>query len=388
MKICHAGRLQELPPYLFAEIDRQKQAAVEAGRDLIDFGVGDPDRPTPDFIVQRMARSVRDPTTHRYASGRGTEEFRAAAAEFVRKRFGVDLDPKSEVLALLGSKEGIGHLPTALVNPGQTVLIPEPGYPVYASGAIFAGGKCHTMALREEHDWLPVLDEIPAQVAESAKLMYLNYPNNPTAAYAPLGLFQRVVDFAREYGILLAHDAAYSELYFGDPPPSILQVPGAKEVCIEFHSLSKTFNMTGWRIAFAVGNSEALASLAKVKDNLDSGVFEAIQAAGVEALANVDHPQVKQQVEIYRCRRDILVAGLQKAGFSVALPEATFYVWARCPNGLDSMTVASRMLDEADIVAIPGVAFGQSGEGFVRFALTVGKERTSEAVQRLAGLVW
>ena len=383
-----AKRLEGLPPYLFVEIDRRKQAAQEAGRDLIDFGIGDPDQPTPDFIVQCMAQAVGNPDTHGYASTPGTFEFRKAAARFISKRFGVDLDPECEVLSLLGSKEGIGHLPTALVNPGETVLVPEPGYPVYASGVTLAGGTCHTMALHEGQGWLPALDEIPTDVARNAKLMYLNYPNNPTGACAPLHFLKQAVAFAREYDLLIAHDAAYSEVYFADPPPSILQVEHAREVCVEFHSLSKTFNMTGWRVAFVVGNRDALSSLGVVKANLDSGIFEAIQIAGIEALRNVDHPAVQAQVETYRRRRDILVPGLRTAGFSVATPQATFYVWAGCPQGLDSMTVASRLLDEADIVAIPGIGFGPAGEGYVRFALTVDEERTREAVQRMTHLEW
>lgn len=383
-----AKRLEGLPPYLFVEIDRRKQAAREAGRDLIDFGIGDPDQPTPDFIVQCMAQAIRNPATHRYASTPGTSEFRKAGARFIGKRFGVDLDPECEVLSLLGSKEGIGHLPTALVNPGETVLVPDPAYPVYASGVTLAGGTCHTMALHEERGWLPALDEIPTDVARNAKLMYLNYPNNPTGACAPLHFLERAVAFAREYNLLIAHDAAYSEVYFADPPPSILQVEHARDVCIEFHSLSKTFNMTGWRVAFVVGNRDALSSLGAVKANLDSGIFEAIQIAGIEALRNVDHPAVQAQVETYRRRRDILVPGLRTAGFSVATPQATFYVWAGCPGGLDSMTVASRLLDEADIVAIPGIGFGPAGEGYVRFTLTVNEERTREAVRRMTHLEW
>lgn len=388
MKLPPADRLSLLPPYLFAEIDRRKREAIAAGRDVIDFGVGDPDLPTPDFIVDRMAEAIRDPANHRYAIGTGMAEYREAAARFLDRRFGVTLDPASEVLALLGSKEGIGHLPIALINPGDVVLVPQPGYPVYVSGTVFAGGSYHTMPLREHNGWLPDLDDIPREVRGRAKLMWLNYPNNPTGAVAPLSFFEKAVAFAREHGILIAQDAPYGELYFGDPPPSILQVDGAKDVAIEFHSLSKTFNMTGWRIAFAAGHREVLSALARVKSNLDSGVFQAVQCAGVAALDGFDRPEVRERLGIYRSRRDVLAAGLREAGWPVKVPEATFYLWAKCPAGTDSMTVATRALDEADVVVVPGAGFGEAGEGYVRFALTLSEERTCEAVERLARLQW
>ncbi len=388
MKVSPADRLSLLPPYLFATIDRKKREAVAAGRDVIDFGVGDPDRPTPTFIVDEMAEAIRDPTNHPYAQGSGLLEFRQAAVRYFSRRFGVELDPTCEVLALLGSKEGIGHLPIALVNPGDTVLVPEPGYPVYASGTVFAGGNCHTMPLREERGWLPVLGEIPVEVRRRARLMWLNYPNNPTAAVAPLSFFEEAVAFAREHGIIIAQDAPYCELYFDKPPPSILQINGAKDVAIEFHSLSKTFNMTGWRIAFAVGHRDALAFLAKVKSNLDSGIFQAVQHAGVAALDGHDRPEVRRQMVIYRRRRDVLVAGLREAGWHVNTPDATFYAWAKCPSGSDSMKTAARILDDADVVVVPGIGFGRTGEGYVRFALTVSEERTRRAVERIAGIRW
>jgi LL-diaminopimelate aminotransferase len=385
-----AQRLDELPAYLFVEIDRRKREAIAAGRDVIDFGVGDPDQPTHAFIVDRMAEAIRDPATHRYALGVGSVEFRAAVARFFNGRFGVSLDPNSEIIALLGSKEAIGHLPTGVVNPGETVLIPEPGYPVYASGTVFAGGKCHYMALRAQNDWLPVLEDIPIEVRRAAKLMYLNYPNNPTAACASRSFFEEAVAFAREYGILIAQDAAYSEMYFdrSSPPPSILQVAGARHVAIELHSLSKTFNMTGWRIGFAVGNQEALASLAKVKNNIDSGVFGAVQQAGIAALDGIHRPEIRAQFESYARRRDILVAGLRQAGWLVSPPAATFYVWAKPPGGSsgDSLAVVKRLLEQADVVAIPGVGFGPSGEGYVRFALTVSEARTREAAERIGAV--
>ncbi len=383
-----AERLCRLPAYLFVEIDRKKREAIDAGRDVVDFGVGDPDHPTPAFIVERMAEAVRDPANHHYALGRGSLEFRRAVAEFFERRYGVRVDPATEVVALLGAKEGIGHLPIAIVNPGETVLIPEPSYPVYVSGTIFAGGVCHTMPLGEENGWLPVLDDVPPEVRRRAKLMHLNYPNNPTGAVAPLSFFEQAVAFAREHGIVIAQDAPYAELFFADPPPSILQIAGAKEVCIEFHSFSKTFSMTGWRLAFAVGNPEVLAALAKVKANLDSGVFGAVQQAGIAALKGFDQPEIKDQMEMYRRRRDVLVEGLRAAGWPVTTPQATFYVWAKLPAGGDSMSAASRILDEADVVVVPGAGFGSCGEGFVRFALTVSEQRTGQAVERIARLSW
>jgi len=386
--IRRADRLLRLPPYLFVEIDRQRKHALESGRDVIDFGIGDPDCPTPAFIVDRMVEAVRDAGNHRYPLGRGMAEFRRAVADFLGRRFGIRLDPQTEIVTLIGSKEGLGHLPLAVVDPGDIVLIPDPAYPVYTGGATLAGGVCHRFPLSARNGWLPVLDEIPLEVRAQAKLMFLNYPNNPTAACASLSFFEKVVEFAREYEILIAQDAAYSEVHFGDRPVSILQVEGAKDVCVEFHSLSKTFNMTGWRVGFAAGNADALDALVSVKDNIDSGVFDAIQHAGVEALRGIDHPDVQRQSARCRRRRDVLVTGLRSAGWEVETPEATFYVWAKCPSGYDSMKVASRILEEADVVVIPGVGFGECGEGFVRFALTVGEDKVREAVRRIARIAW
>ena len=383
-----ADRLSLLPAYLFVEIDRRKQAAISAGRDVIDLGVGDPDQPTPEFIVKRMAEAITDPTMHQYPDGTGLSEFREAVAVFIERRFGLPLDTQSEILVLSGAKEGLAHLPTAVVNPGDVVLTPDPGYPVYEAATILAGGTCHRMPLREENGWLPVLDEIPHEVRRRARLMYLNYPNNPTAACAPRSFFEEAVAFAREYNVLIAQDAAYAGLYFAQPPASILDVPGVKEVAIEFHSLSKTFNMTGWRIGFAVGNQEALGALAQVKSNIDSGVFGAVQQAGIAALVGAERPEIKGQRELYRRRRDVLVAGLLSAGWTVTTPQATFYVWARCPHGLDSMTTAKRMLETANVVVVPGCGFGSRGEGYVRFALTVDEERTREATARIRKMSW
>ncbi len=383
-----ADRLQLLPPYLFVEIDRKKRLAIEAGLDVIDFGIGDPDQPTPDFVIEQLCEAVRDPENHHYGSSLGTAAFRDTVTEYLQKRYKISLDPTSEIMALIGTKEGIAHLPTAIINPGEVVLVPDPGYPVYTSGTIFAGGEVCSMPLSESNDWLPVLAVIPQEIRRRAKIMFINYPNNPTAACASMSFFEKLVEFAHEYNILIAQDAAYSEVYFEDPPPSILQIKGAKEVCIEFHSLSKTFNMTGWRVGFVAGNADALASLAKVKNNIDSGTFPAVECAAIEALRNVNHSAVRGQMEIYRRRRDALVSGLHTAGWEVTSPGATFYVWAKCPAVYDSMTVASRLLDEVNVVTIPGVGFGAAGEGYVRFALTVDEERTREAAERISTLTW
>ncbi len=390
MEFFPAQRLQNLPPYLFAEIDRRKRAAIAAGRDVIDFGVGDPEQPTYAYIRERMRRAIDDPANHRYPLGGGSPAFRRAIAAFFERRYGVSLSPEREILALLGSKEGLGHLTLAVVNPGETVLIPDPGYPVYHSSTLFAGGTPHAMPLTESRAWLPELESIPASVARAAKLMYLNYPNNPTGAMAPREFFERAVAFARKHEIILAHDAAYNDMYFdeGDRPLSVLQIEGAKDVAVELHSLSKTFNMTGWRVGFAVGNADVLAALAKIKANLDSGVFGAIQESAIEAYAGMHRPELGEVRALYRQRAGIMADGLGELGFRVAPPRATFYIWAGLPAGVRSMTGAARLLDEADIVCVPGVGFGAGGDGFIRFAMTVDTDRTRAAVDRMRKLQW
>jgi LL-diaminopimelate aminotransferase len=382
-------RLRALPPYLFAEIDRQKRAARQAGRDIIDFGVGDPDQPTHEFIIARMERAIRDPRNHPYPLGGGSPEFRQTIAAFFRRRYGVELDPAREVLALIGSKEGLGHLPLAVINPGDVVLVPSPGYPVYHAATIFAGGAPHTLPLTAATRWLPNFDSIPADALKQARLLFLNYPNNPTGATATPDFFKRAVAFARQHDLLIAHDAAYNDLYLtGGPPPSILQVPGARDVAVEFHSASKTFNMTGWRAGFLAGNADVVAALAAVKANFDSGVFGAVQEAVCEAYANYERPELHRMRELYIARARILCDGLNCLGFTAAPPQATFYVWAGVPAGYDSMTVCNRLLDEADVVGVPGLGFGPTGEGYVRFALNVAAERIERALQRLSKLKW
>ncbi len=388
MSDIRADRLSNLPPYLFLEIDQRKRSAIAAGRDVIDFGVGDPDLPTPSFILDATSRALATPGSYNYTPTIGLIEYRRAAAHYMKCRYGVTINPDNEVIALLGSKEGIGHLPLAVINPSDVVLVPQPGYPVYESGTIFAGGVCHTMPLTESNHWLPDLSLIPENICRQAKLMWINYPNNPTSACATLDFFERVVAFAKANDILLAHDNAYGEVYFNEAPPSILQIDGAKELAIEFHSLSKTFNMTGWRTAFAVGRPDVLAALAKIKSNLDSGMFEPIQRAGIEAMTGFDRPEIVELRDMYHHRRDVIVSALREAGWSVTPPQATFYLWAKCPPGHDSWSVATRLLDETDIVVIPGAGFGKTGEGFVRFSLTVCEDRVREAAARIAKLTW
>ncbi len=383
-----SARLDQLPPYLFVEIDRRKKEAIAAGRDVIDFGVGDPDKPTHNFIVDKMAEAIRDPANHTYALGAGTKAFRQTCADFFAKRYDVTLNPDGEVIALLGSKEAIGHLPTGIIDAGDVVLVPDPGYPVYQSGTIFAGGICHLMPLLPDRGWLPDLSQIPSDIRHRAKIMYLNYPNNPTSACATLDFFEEAINFAKEHSLLVVQDAAYNEMYFGDPPPSILQVSGAKETAIELHSFSKTFNMTGWRVGYAVGNASALSSLAKVKANMDSGVFQAVQHAAIAALTGIDRSEVKDQMQMYRRRRDTMVSGLQELGWDVQSPDATFYVWVKCPKGFDSMSASTKALDQAGCVIIPGIGFGSAGEGYVRFALTVEEDRIREALSRLGRVEW
>ena len=381
-----ADRLKRLPPYLFAEIDRQKREARARGVDLIDLGIGDPDLPTAPHIIEALAEAARDPKNHRYPDYEGMLIFREAAAGWYQKRFGVTLDPQTEVLTLIGSKEGTAHIPFAFVNPSDAVLVPDPGYPVYQAGTFFAGGEPVTMPLSAQHRFLPDLDAIPPEAARRAKLLFVNYPNNPTAACADLQFFDRLVRFAKRYEIIICHDAMYSELRFDDHPvPSFLEVPGAKEVGIEFHSLSKTYSMTGWRIGFCAGNRDVLAGLGKVKTNVDSGVFQAVQYAGIAALTG---PQecVARARETYQERRDQIVQGLRKLGWPVEAPKATFFVWAPVPDGGSSTDWAARLLREAGVVVTPGVGFGPAGEGYYRIALTVGKARIAEALGRLASL--
>ncbi len=379
----YADRIKSLPPYLFAAIDEMKQQAIARGLDIINLGIGDPDLPTPRPIVERLQKAAADPKHHQYPSYDGMLSFRRAVAAWYERRFGVTLDPRSEVLALIGSKEGIGHVPLAFVNPGDVVLVPSPGYPVYPVAAAFAGGTTHVMPLLKQNGFLPDLDAIPTDVARRAKLMFLNSPNNPTSAVMSKGYFDRAVAFAREHQIILCHDAAYSEIFYdGRRPPSYLEADGAREVGIEFHSLSKTFNMTGWRIGFAVGNQAVVAGLGKVKSNLDSGIFQAVQEAGITAL-ELDEQLTEGLRKTYQERRDVLVPGLHKLGLEVEVPAAAFYVWVAAPKGYTSTSLTAHLLEKAGIVTTPGNGFGEPGEGYIRMTITTPKERLAEAVERI-----
>ena len=383
LNINKARRINELPPYLFAEIDRRKREALARGVDLVDLGVGDPDIPTPAQVVEKLMESVSKPLNHRYPSSSGMPEFRAAVANWYKTRFNVELDPGKEVVSLIGSKEGIGNMAVAFVDPGDVVLVSSPCYPVYHIGTAFSGGKNYFLPLRKENHFLPDLDAIPSDVARRAKLLWINYPNNPTAAVADQDFYRRVIEFANRHNVIVCHDAAYSEMgYDGYRPLSFLQIDGAREVGIEFHSLSKTFNMTGWRIGMAVGNPEIVAGLAQAKSNLDSGIFQSIQEAGIEALRLGDQI-VEPSRTIYQERRDILVEGLRAVGLDCEKPRATFYVWVACPKGLSSADFTAKLLDEAGVVTTPGNGFGDAGEGYVRFTVCVDKERLREVVERI-----
>ena len=386
MRIEKADRLKRLPPYLFKEIDRQKEQVRAKGIDIIDLGVGDPDLTTPPHIIEALKRAGSDPANHRYPSYSGMGEFNAAVAKWYKQRFDVDPDASTEVVTLIGSKEGIAHIPLAFINPGDIALVASPGYPVYHIGTQFAGGTPYFMDLLKENRFLPDLEAISPEVAQKAKMMFINYPNNPTAAVATKDFFESVVAFAREHDVIVCHDAAYSEMAFdGYRPMSFLEVEGAKSVGIEFHSLSKTYNMTGWRIGFAVGCADVISALGQVKSNIDSGAFQAVQIAGITALEG-DQACVEDMRQTYAERRDILVAGLRSVGLSVDKPCATFYLWVEVPEGYTSAGFASLLLTEAGIVTTPGNGFGAAGEGYVRMALTVDRERIREAVERMSRL--
>ena len=381
--MIYAQRLDHLPPYLFARIDAMKAEKRAQGVDVIDLGVGDPDLATPSHIIDALVEAARNPATHHYPDYTGMLAFREAVAGWYSERFGIKLDPKTEVLALIGSKEGIAHIPEAFVNPGDYVLIPSPGYPVYQTSTLFAEGKPWYMPLSEENGFLPDFSAIPTDVCAKSKLMFLNYPNNPTGAIAPLSFFEEAVEFAQEHDVIIVHDNAYSEIAFdGYQAPSFLEVRGAMDVGVEMHSLSKTYNMTGWRIGMAAGSADIIAGLGRVKTNIDSGAFDAIQMAGITALTS-SQECIADSCAVYKERRDVLVSGLREMGFEVTSPKATFYVWLKVD---DSMEFAAKMLNEAGIVVTPGIGFGDAGEGYVRFAITRSVERIEEALERMRGV--
>ena len=383
-----ATRIKTLPPYLFAAIDKMKQAAIARGVDIINLGIGDPDLPTPAPIIDSLAQAAKNPRHHQYPSYEGMLSFRTAVADWYQRRFGVKLDPANEVLTLIGSKEGIGHIHLAFVDPGDLVLVPSPGYPVYPVGTSFCGGVSHLMPLTKANGFLPDLAAIPKDAARKAKLMWLNSPNNPTSVVMTKEYFKRVVAFAQEHQIIICHDAAYSEIYYdGRRPPSFMEVDGAKDVGVEFHSLSKTYNMTGWRLGFAVGNSAVLSGLGKVKSNLDSGVFEAVQAAGITALG-LPETVTDDIRRTYQDRRDTLIPGLKKLGLDLEAPPAAFYVWVAVPKGYTSASFTAHLLEKAGIVTTPGNGFGAPGEGYIRMTVCTSKERLAEAIDRMQKAAW
>lgn len=379
-----ATRIANLPPYLFAEIDRKIAAKRAEGVDVISLGIGDPVEPTPAHIIEAMSKEINDPVNHRYPSYFGLPEFRAAISRWYKRRFDVDLDPDTQVLPLVGSKEGIAHIHIAYVDPGDVVLVPDPGYPVYNSGTILAGGESHFMPLLAENNFLPDLGAIPADVAAKAKLMFLNYPNNPTSAIVAEGFFAEVVEFAKENEIVVAHDFPYSEItYDGYKAPSFLATPGALDVGVEFHSLSKTYNMTGWRIGWVAGSEEVIEAVGRVKSNIDSGIFNAIQKAGIVAL---EGPQdiIDDMTAIYTRRRELVMSLLGKLGLKARSPQAAVYIWIEVPQGHTSASFAKLILDKAGVVVSPGSAYGPSGEGYIRISLTTPDDRLKEAVDRIA----
>ncbi len=392
-----SDRLKALPPFLFNAIDDKKRAAIAAGKDVINLGVGDPDRPTPEFVIEEMDRQMRMPAHHQYPDCYGTKRFLSAAAQFMQRRFGVTVDPARHLLALIGSKDGISHLPLGLLNHGDGAIIFPPAYPVYAASTVMAGGVVHRVETHPEDGWRPRLDRVPADAVKGSRLMWLNFPGNPTGASATVELFDEAVRFGGERGITVASDLAYSEIYFDQPVPSIWQAPSANiatTAAIEFHSLSKTFNMTGWRIAFAVGHEAVIGALKQTKDNYDSGAFNAVQNAGAVALDRFDDPLIGTMRAEYARRRDLVVQGLRAIGCEVAAPEAGIFVWARCPIDratgapMDSWAFVGRLIDEAAVVTVPGAGFADSAAGWVRVSLTRETARIAEAMGRLKNIVW
>ncbi|MDR1657266.1 MAG: LL-diaminopimelate aminotransferase [Deltaproteobacteria bacterium] len=379
-------RLKALPPYLFKELDRIRDEVKSRGVDVIDLGVGDPDRPTPSHVIEALAKAAEDPSNHQYPVYSGMNTFRNVVADWYFRRHAVELKPETEVCSLIGSKEGLAQFPLAFVNPGDLVLVPEPSYPVYRSGTLFAGGQSVFMPLLEKNGFLPDLKAIDEKTLDKAKIIWVNYPNNPTGAAASVEFYTELVALAKKWNLIVASDAAYSECtWLNRPHVSILEIPGAKDVAVEFHSLSKTYNMTGWRLGWAVGNETLIQGLGRVKSNVDSGVFQAVQLAGITALNGPQEPVVAMG-QLYQKRRQVLTAGLKAAGLSVFETNYTFYVWVRVPEGMKSADFASKLLNEVGVVATPGNGFGPSGEGYVRFALVQEEPRLKEAADRLSSL--
>ncbi|MEW6446999.1 MAG: LL-diaminopimelate aminotransferase [Bacillota bacterium] len=378
-----AQRVKNLPPYLFARIEQLIENKKAAGVDVISLGIGDPDQPTPEHVCAEAARQLYEPENHRYPSSVGTLAFRNAVAQWYARRFGVELDPKNEVVSLIGSKEGIAHISWCYVDPGDTVLVPDPGYPVYAGGTILAGGEPYAFPLLPERGFLPRLEDIPTEVAKRAKLLFLNYPNNPTAGVASKEFFSEVVCFAREFDILVCHDAAYTEIAFdGYRPPSFLEVKGAKDVGIEFGSVSKPYNMTGWRCGWAAGRGDVIDYLGRLKSNIDSGVFQVVQYAAIAGLTG-SQGSVAEVNALYKERRDIAVRALQEMGWPVDPPKASFYLWLPVPKGFTSESFAEELIEKAGVVVTPGNGYGKYGDGYFRISLTIPTDRLREAFDRI-----
>ena len=380
--ISPAKRLQALPPYVFARLDELKARAREQGLDLIDLGMGNPDGPAPQAAIEAAISALRDPSIHGYPPFEGTASFRRAIATWYNRRYGVHLNPDSEALPLLGSKEGLTHLALAYLDPGDLVLVPTPAYPAHFRGPLIAGARVHSLILKPENDWVIDITAIPEKVAQEAKILYFNYPSSPTGATAPREFFEEIVAFARHYQILLVHDLCYAELAFdGYQPTSLLEIPGAKDIGVEFHTLSKTYNMAGWRIGFVVGNQDIIQGLRTLKTNLDYGIFSALQTAAETALQLPDS-YVNQVQERYRTRRDFLIKGLAELGWDIPKPQATMYLWVPCPVGVSSTDFALSVLQETGVVLTPGNAFGVGGEGYVRVSLIAECDRLEEVLQR------
>ena len=380
-----ANRVQQLPPYLFVNISRAIARKKADGIDVVSFGIGDPDIPTPDSVLDALDKGARNPANHRYPESEGLPEFRQSVSDFYQRRFGVELDPESEVINLIGAKEGIAHAALCFIDPGDVSISPDPAYPVYEIGTMFAGGTTHFVPLNEDNGYLMDFADIPTDVAKSAKTLWLNYPNNPTGAVADIAYFEEAVRYAKEFDLYLLHDACYTEVTFdGYVAPSVLQVSGAKDVAMEFHSLSKTANMTGWRVGAAVGNTEMVDALMRVKSNVDSGLSQAIQEMGIAAL---DLPQdwIDANNAIYKSRRDRVVAALNEIGLPATAPKATLYIWTRVPEGFTSAEFATRLLEECDVVVTPGASYGSAGEGYIRLSLTIPDDQIDEGIRRISG---
>jgi len=376
----YSDKLKALPPYVFVEIDKKKKAAIEAGRKIINLGIGDPDRPTPKRILDFIKEETDKASNHQYPIGRGSKNFRHSVIKWMEKRFGVGLK-ETEVMAVIGAKDGITHLPLAFVNPGDIVIVPDPGYPGYVSGTIMAGGINYPVPLKQENGFLPDLDAIPEDVYRKTRILWLNYPNNPTSAMADLEFYKKAIMYAEKYDFIIAQDAPYSEIYFGQAPVSMLEIEGAKDHVIEFYSMSKTYNMTGWRVGFAAGSEKIINGLGTIKESMDSGTVCALQEASARALLECDREAAEIRA-LYKSRANAFYKGLKALGYEALVPQATLYLWVRVPHSLGSMEFCSKALDEADIVVTPGIGFGASADGYFRIALTVEEPVIKEALER------